>query len=60
MKLLKEYGDIENYESIQVLKNMYKDKAFKLMRENNINQIEIDVSKNIKTTLKIDKNIQNL
>lgn len=53
VNLLKKYGDIENYERIQVLKNMYKDKAFDLMRENNIKQIEVYVTSNTKTTLTI-------
>ncbi|MCT7513887.1 hypothetical protein [Aliarcobacter cryaerophilus] len=57
-KLLKELGDNENYEKIYSLKKSYEEKAFDLMRENNINQIEIDITNNIKTTLTISNKNQ--
>ncbi|MEV9615207.1 hypothetical protein [Aliarcobacter butzleri] len=59
MKLLEEIGDKENSKKIHYLRQLYESKAFNLMKENNINQIEADVTKNIKITLKIDQNFKN-
>lgn len=56
MKLLEESGDNENLKMIQELRKSYKTKAFDLMRENNINQIKIDVARNSTITLTINKN----
>lgn len=59
MKLLEESGDNENLKMIQELRKSYKTKAFDVMRENNINQIEIDITKTVKLNLKLDDSIRN-